>query len=1535
MFTETLQGFELSPQQKLIWSLAQRDGAAGYRSRCAVTVSGDLDPGILAKALWSVVERNELLRTKFRLLAGMPKPLQIISPKVRFDYVWQDLSILPVAEKEARRRELLEGAVRDEAEGEAPVLYVTHLTFEPGQHLLALELSAMHADAASILLLARQVRETYLCCRDGHTAPDLHVQYADISETLNECLESEEFDLGRQFWRGRVANTLAHLTTSFETAPDTFRPRHVDVPVTDALARMAQEFCARYGVSREAMMLACWGLLRCRVEATEEVLIGLCCDGRTHDMLRETVGVLSRHVPFSFQWQRGSSFQEITRTVEALQAEIMEEQHYFDPAAFSEIEAATGYKYGACFEYVRLKAEHTTEDYSTEELAFAMESLFSVSDRFLSKLTVIEDRRVLRLQLEYDASAVSESEALQLGEEFTSLLESALRNPERRAELLKILSPGARLEVLAISRGPESRLDVECVNEMFERQARQRPDAVAVAAEGQQLSYEELDRRANRLARYLQRLGVSSESVVGLYMERSLEMVIGLLGVLKAGGAYLPLDPNYPAERLAFMLGEAQPPVLLTQEWLAARLPECRAQVICLDADWGQVAQESGANLSAVATPGHLAYVIYTSGSTGRPKGVMISHRAVCNHMIWMQRAFRLSSQDSMLQKTPFGFDAAATEFYLPLMAGGKLVMARHEGHRDPAYLASAIYEEGVTILQLVPSMLRELLASNKTLIARGPLRRVFCGGEQLTPELASSFIRSGTVELCNLYGPTEATIDGSYWEVPREGALETVPIGGPIANSQVYVLDREMELVPTGVSGEIYIGGEAVGRGYFEQPDLTSEKYVPNPHEGSGGRLYRTGDLGRLSRAGEVEYLGRIDQQVKLRGYRIELGEIETVLRRHESVGQCAVMVREETPGDQRLVAYVVPASEAVASDAELKGYLAGKLPEYMVPSVFIELRELPLMPNGKLDRKALPAPQAAAATEESERLLTPVEEIVAGVFAEVLKLEQVGINQNFFEMGGHSLLATQVVSRIRELLGLEVPLRSLFEAPTAATMAQVVERQHRSGIGLEAPAILPVSRDRQLPLSFAQQRLWFIQQLEPDSVAYNTPLSVKLRGAMSISALKQSLEEIARRHEVLRTRFEVSEGRPVQVIEEAGEIELSVWDISELEEEEREKVAREVVGEEAGRAFDLERGPVWKAVVVRVGEEEHVLVVSMHHVASDGWSVGVMVKEFGELYERYEGGEKSRLEELEVQYVDFAVWQREWLQGQVLDEQLDYWRRRLAGVQALELPTDRPRSTATSHREGNSPFRVSAELTQQLKALSRREGVTLFMTLLAGFKLVLGRYSGQQDVVVGTDVANRNRLETENLIGFFVNQLVLRTNLSGNQSLRELLRQVRETTLGAYQHQDLPFEKLVEELSPERNQNRSPLFQVKFVLQNAPMQPGNIQLPDIKWFPVGIPVAKFDMLFNLIETGDGLVGEFSFCSDLFTQGSVNWLLGMYEAVLKQLGQPESLDQSIETLMAAIEAPLKSENQEEQYHLFSSGSRPNRRRMTLLNQVS
>ncbi|MEH2062943.1 MAG: amino acid adenylation domain-containing protein [Nostoc sp.] len=1047
----------------------------------------------------------------------------------------------------------------------------------------------------------------------------------------------------------------------------------------------------------------------------------------------------------------------------------------------------------------------------------------------------------------------------------------------------------------------------KCVHQLFEAQVERSPHTLAlIFKEGQNhqqssLTYDKLNQHANQLAHYLRSLGVKPDMPIGICVERTLEMAIAVLAVLKAGGAYVPMDSAYPKERLAFMLEDTQVSILLTQQKLLAQLPETKAQIICLDSDWDNIGEYSQENPSSEVTPENLAYIIYTSGSTGTPKGICLAHRPLVNLLQWHLNS--LLTGVRTLQFASLSFDASFHEMFATWSSGGTLFLISENLRRDTTALAGFIQSqeiEKVILPVVVLQQMAEMAVSQLELFTS--LKEVTTTGEQLqiTPAIVKLFKSLPHCSFHNHYGPSETHVVTALTLDQNPDSWPTYPsIGRPIANTQIYILDGELKPVPIGVPGELYIGGDSLARGYFNRPDLTAQRFIPNPYAKSH-RLYKTGDLACYLPDGNIEYLGRIDQQVKIRGFRIELGEIEAMLLQHPDVLEAAVMAREDVPGNKHLVGYIVsnliPEQVPDASicrvetddnretqhlwkilqrtvSGNLRKFLKEKLPDYMMPSSFVMLNALPLTANGKVDRRSLPAPDRTRRNLEQDFVSprTTVEKVLAKIWVEVLRLEQISVHDNFFEIGGHSLLATQIISRVRDTYQLDLPLRCLFDAPTVASLAEIIEAQLQQNLELQTQGIVPATRNQNLPLSFAQQRLWFLEQFLPDNPLYNLPQSFHLVGQVNLSALEESINEIIRRHEVLRTTFAFLDGQPVQIIAPTLTVTLHRIDLRSLSDSQKDTEIQRLTIEECQRSFNLNHGPLVRTTLLQLGAEEYVLLLNIHHIVFDGWSVATFFRELRLLYQAFVNGQPSPLTELPIQYADFALWQRQWLQGKVLSEQLDYWKQQLADLPILQLPSDRPRPPIQTYRGTRQPLALSKSLTEKLTQFSQQEGVTLFMTLLAAFQTLLFRYTSSADIQVGSVIANRHYQEIESLIGFFVNTLVLRSDFSDSPTFRQLLKQVREVTLEAYSHQDLPFEKLVEELEPERDLSRHPLFQIGFALQNVPIQALELSGLTINHRLEHNGAAKFDLFLELFETPDGISGWFEYSTDLFDAATIS----------------------------------------------------------------
>jgi amino acid adenylation domain-containing protein len=961
---------------------------------------------------------------------------------------------------------------------------------------------------------------------------------------------------------------------------------------------------------------------------------------------------------------------------------------------------------------------------------------------------------------------------------------------------------------------------------------------------------------------------------------------VGLLAILKAGAAYVPLEPNYPLERMSFIIDDSRAGLVLTQKSLLASLPSSSALLVSIDDIQAELDGESSEDFENGATVDNAAHVIYTSGSTGRPKGVVSSHAASLNRFAWMWRQYPFAPAEVCCQKTSLSFVDSIWEIFGPLLHGVPLVIIPNDVVKDPPRFVAALSTHEVTRLVLVPSLLRAIIEDMDDLAQQlTNLRYCVCSGETLPSQLAAAFkAKLPQTTLINLYGSSEVAADVTCYEVASAEGLTNIPIGRPIANTQVYVLDTNLNPVAVGVPGEIFVGGIGLAHGYLARPELTAEKFVPDPFR-MGARLFRTGDLGRYLADGNIEYRGRRDHQVKVRGFRIELGEIEAALATHPQVREAVAVARDDSHGDKRLVAYVVAGEPEIG---DLRAHLRAKLPEYMIPGAFVMLSELPLTPSGKLDRLALPSPDYTASANDFVAPRTITEMMLAKIWAEELGLERVGRNDDFFSLGGHSLLLTRIGWHIRKELDIELPLRTLFEASTVGELAEKIDNLGRTESVRElllSHKELPIStrREGEPQLSFAQERLWFFDQLEPGSAAYNIPRAFRLKGTLNKEALQQSLTPIFARHEVLRTTFRSEDGKPVLSIAESGTPEVSNFNLSQLPPGEREAQTRALITYETEQPFDLARGPLLRLALIKLETEEHVLVLTMHHIISDGWSIGNLLRELLYHYNGILTEKHYSLPELSVQYADFAAWQREHLHGLRLANELEFWRQQLDGAPAmLNLPLDRPRAAARSFRGARRPLTIPVEIAAGLRRFARSESVTLYMVLLAGFEFLLSCVSGDEDIVVGSPIAGRNRQETEELIGYFVNTLVLRTKLTGDPSFQVAVQRVRETTLNVFGHQDVPFEKLVDELSPRRSLEFNPLFQVWFVLQNVPFEEPHWSGLKVESIDIDSSTTRHDLQLTLWETEGGVEGAFTYASDLFDEETIDCMSEQFTSLLQ-----------------------------------------------------
>jgi amino acid adenylation domain-containing protein len=1502
--------FPLSYAQQRLWFIDQLDPAAPtYNISSALRLSGELNVAALSGSIDEIIRRHEVLRTTFSSVDG--QPVQIISlPRT------QTLSMVDLSDLDSKESQAIRLAKADAQRGfdleRGPLLRATLLRLAPTEHIGLFALHHIISDGWSMGILIRELSLLYdsFCHARPSPLKPLALQYADFAVWQREWLTTEKIQRQLQYWRKQLAPPLPVL----ELPSD--RPRSSvsshggatrSLRFSEALTESLNALSKQHEGTLFMTLMSAFNLLLCRYTGEEDIIVGTPVTNRNRAEVEDLIGLFVNTLVIRTDLSGVPKFAELLSRVKRVILEAQTNQHLPFEKLVDELQPDRDFGHTPLFQVMFVHEPARREELGLHDLKISTVETDPETAKFDVSLFMGESDRHLTATLRYNTDLFNADLIERMLRHLKILLEGIVDHPDRRSKELPLLTEEESRQLLVTWNGARNdRRMNACLHDLFESQVERTPDAVAIVFEDQWLTYTELNRRANQLARHLRRTGVGVESAVAIYLERSAETITAMLGVLKAGGCYLPIDTATPKPRLSFMLEEARTSIVITRQELTGNLPEDVAWIVAIDSDWHDIDQYDGENLVVTSISDNAAYIIFTSGSTGKPKGAIIAHTQIVNYLGGIKDRFEIEPGLSFALAQSLATDASKTLTFYSLCFGGHLHLIDRERAIDPQPLGEYFSRHSIDCFKLAPSHLSALLEQPHPERIM-PRRWLILGGEVLPFNLARSLDPlSRGCSIINQYGPTEATIGVLVHDLsagddcpPSQG----VPLGRPLQNVEVYLLDRHTQLVPAGAPGELHIGGDCLARGYSNNPAMTAEKFIPNPFGSkSGARLYKTGDRIRYLPDGKAEFIGRIDDQIKVRGFRVEPREIEVNLLKHPALQSAAVIVREDGSGGKRLVAYVVTAQAQAVQQNEVREFLWNLLPDYMIPSRFVMLDSLPLTPHGKLDRRALPGPDETE-DDADQKYLAPrtiVEQLLAGIWADVLHVENVGLNDNFFELGGHSLLATQVISRVQKALQTEIPLKSIFEAHNLLELAKRIEEERAQELtGLLAP-IESVSEKSRLLLSYAQQRLWFIDQFNPFSSAYNLSSALRLSGQLNISALSDSISEIIRRHEILRTTFSSVDGQPVQIISDYDTHSLSVVDLSGLDSEEAQ--ASRLAEAEAERGFDLEAGPLLRATLLKLATTEHIILFTLHHIISDGWSIGILIRELCALYHAFCDARPSPLKPLALQYTDFAVWQRKWLTTERLQDQLEYWRRQLAEpLPVLELPTDRPRPAIHTMRGARQSFALPASLLESLAKLSRKENATLFMTLMAAFKLLLHRYSHQEEIIVGTVIANRNHLETEDLIGFFVNMGVMRTNLAGDPSFQELLGRIREVAIGAYTHQDVPFERLVEEFQSKRDLSRHPLFQVVFVLQNMPQS--TLQLPGLTFSSMEVKneTAKFDLTFILEESRDGLLGTMEYNTDIFDESRIGRMLDHFRNLLEAILRERP--QSVSTLSLLSEA--------------------------------
>jgi amino acid adenylation domain-containing protein len=1471
-----VEGFWLAPQQKRLW-LLQRDGEL-YASQCVARLEGPLDKACLRAALHDVVACHEILRTSFVRVPGMEFPVQAIADGGEYVYVEHPQPTEVGIASEDRVHSLAQEERRSMPTLDTPARLRACL-IQTGSECswLVLTLPALCADAWSLGNLLEAVAAAYAARRSGATTAAEPVQYVQFSEWQNELLSpaNAEAEPGREYWRAQL-NRGSDTPGSFPdsaTPPGAHRTEVQRRELTADLGEALAAFAKRTGVEERSALFAAWLVLLARLADWHRSPTFVCCHGRAFEEMHTGLGLYERWPRLCLDAGPDFTFVEIADAADRSLREALEWQEFFDSGE-EEGEDSQASIRGIGFDFLRSR-----DPWQAGSVRWTCLDVFTRTDAFRLRLSVLRERDRIVLRLYYDPRVCDQAQARLLLDRIEALLRHALAQPLVPLAALQILT-GREQASLAAWNDTAAPVRAGSLPFLFERQVEATPDAIAVVSEDACVSYAALNQRANQLARHLRRLGVTLETAVALGSDRSIAALIGIWGALKAGGAVAPLDLWQPEARLRAQLEElsqrAQPLVVLAAR-PGVRVPDgpwVRVDISDAGGIGADLKAEDDADLGVYIPDQAAAYVIYTSGSTGRPKGTIVPHLSVrhLDHALDARVYMGTAPPRRVSLNAPLTFDASVKQ-WIRLLRGDTLVLVPEDVRADGTALSDWIAARAVDVFDTTPAQVQLLvdpLAQHHT-----ALSRVLVGGEAISANLWSRLSRVADGGVANVYGPTECTVDATIAWV-RGGAPE---IGTPLPNVCVHVLDRGLQPVPLGTPGELYIGGLGVARGYTGPASSTAARFVPDPFSSApGARLYRTGDRARWTHAGALLFLGRTDHQTKVRGHRIELGEIEAALREHPAVKD-AVVVTRDAGGDTQLLAYLV-ARETI-DPAAIRAHMRAMVPEYMLPMEYAVIPVLPLTPHGKVDRKALPSPESCRAVPLDEaRGRTQIEEVLAEILSATLGLAAIGRHESFFERGGHSLLATQVMSRIRQVFQIDVPLRTVFEAPTVEGLAQRVE----AALGMERSRTAgPRAADRRperLPLSFAQQRLWFLHRLAPEDTAYNSAKAARLRGVLKARAFEGALREIQRRHEVLRTRFPEVDGMPVQEVL-ASAVTVPVVDLRGLSREAREHEARRLTAAEARRPFALVSSPALRARLLRLADDDHALLLTMHHIVGDAWSFGVLTREVAALYDAYRNGRPSPVPELELQYADYALWQREWLTQGMLEQQLSYWQARLRDLRSLDLPTDRPRVPGSAQRGGRIALTLPPDLARRVREAGREAGATPFMTLLAIWQALLGHLAQMSDVVVGAPIAGRRHVELEPLVGVFINPLVLRLDLSGDPTLPALLQRVRETALGAYAHQDLPFEQLVASLEPTRTSQAHPLFQVLFVVQNT--APPELSFPGLTLtgLDTGPPVPQFDLMLALEEVHDRFQGFLTYNADLFNRSTARRWARQFESLV------------------------------------------------------
>lgn len=1473
--------YSLSPMQKgMLFHTIYNPESEEYFEQMIVTLKGKIDEKAFEQAWQAVVDNNDILRTSF-VYKKVSKMLQVVHDKVRVPVDIYDWTKFPGNEIEEKFNDLI---LKDKKAGfnlsKAPLLRVKLIKLNNELYKLMWSNHHILMDGWSLPILLKEVFTYYEAFSRG---TEIKLPRKRPYKDFIKWLDSIDNKKAEKFWKRYLERfsspTLLNIKSTISKAENDgdnyLKEKRI---LSEDLSKKIIEYAKRNKITINSFLQAVWSLLLAKYSGENDVVFGATFSGRPTGLTgsENMLGLFINTLPIRAKINNDISITDWIIDFHNKQVELKDYEHtpLFEIQKWSDISSKD-----PLFESLFV-FENYPVDSSVKKIDLGIKILDVKSvEKTNYPITVVSSSNIpITIEIAFDSSLIPGMSVLNLLQHFENIIIEIINNKYLMFNKLNYLSDKEE-KLLNQINYKRSEFNKElCIHQKFEEIAKKYPDNVAVNIGNQEITYSNLNKKANNLAYSLRKKGIKPEEVVVLYTDKSIDMIIGLLGTLKTGGVYLPIDPTTPFERVKYILEDSNPFCILTMNSYAGKFDKSNIPVFLLDGN--EINKQQDQNFVDLSHPENLAYIIYTSGSTGKPKGTLLQHRGVLNLINAAQHDCKVDSKSNILQFASINFDASIMEIFSALLSGGKLTLFEKDELRDVENLIESFDTLGITFAILPPSVLSVMKYKK---IPR--LQYITSAGEACAVEIGEKWKRG--YNFLNGYGPTEATVGSIWGKYENATELLTVPLGCPISNVDVYVLDSNYQQVPVGIPGELYISGENLARGYLGKPDLTAEKFLPNPFSSvPGKRMYKTGDVVKVHFNKEIEFIGRVDKQVKLRGFRIELGEIENVIMEYQDVKSTAVIVKENSANDKYIAAFLVVENVDKFDENELKKFLNSLIPDYMVPKSIMILDKLPLTINGKVDRKYLESLEIKSDSIKNSEFenITPTQELIKNISRELIGHNNISINDNFFDIGGHSILATQAVSRIREAFNIDFPIKDFFEVKSLAELAERIEKIKLINLGALSNKIVPIEREGEFSLSFSQQRLWFLNEFAPEANSYNIPSVLEFKGKLNIDALKYSINQIVKRHEILRTSFHTENGRAKVNIEEELRINLEITNLMDLNSSERNSKLNSIIKEKIKISFDLSKLPLFKIEVLKVANDNFLVILVLHHIISDGWSIGILVKEVGELYKSYLEGIEPSLPDLKIQYLDYAAWQRDWLNGERLNNEIDFWKNELNNASlVLNLPTDKPRSSLQTFNGCNFNFNLSETLTAEIEKLSMKLNITPFMFLLGVFEILLYKYTNQKDFVIGTPIANRTRKETEALIGFFVNTLAIRVALNEESTVQELFKQVRERLLNAYSHQDLPFEKLVEIVHPERDTSRSPIFQVAFVFQNAPFT--KIELPDLEIKPYEIEgvTSNYDMTLYMQKGNNKFNATFEYNTDLFNRNTIKRIASEFDNLLEQ----------------------------------------------------